>query len=58
VRSVDGYGLDRASAKRLVEQREAFENVYGPASDRHAFFHAFAGQVEGSLEQLIQAVKG
>lgn len=58
VRSVDGYGLDRASANRLLDQRKAFETVYGPASDRHAVFHAFAGQVEGSLEQLIQAVKG
>jgi CRISPR system Cascade subunit CasC len=58
VRSVDGYGLDRASAKRLLDQRKAFETVYGPASDRHAVFQAFAEQVEGSLEQLIQTVKG
>jgi CRISPR system Cascade subunit CasC len=58
VRSVEGCGLDRASANRLLEQRKAFEAVYGLASDRHAVFQAFAGQVEGSLEQLIQAVKG
>jgi CRISPR system Cascade subunit CasC len=58
VRSVDGRGLDRASAERLLEQRAAFESVYGKAADRHAMFQAFPGHVEGSLEQVVQAVKG
>ena len=57
VRSVDGYGLDRASAERLLKQRAAFETVYGKAADRHAIFQAFPGHVEGSLEQVVQAVK-
>ena len=58
VRSVAGRGIDRASAERLLEQRQAFETVYGAASDRHAVFQAFAGKVEGSLEQITQIVKG
>jgi CRISPR system Cascade subunit CasC len=58
VRSVEGYGLDRASAERLLKQRAAFETVYGKAADRHAMFQAFPGHVEGSLEQVIQALKG
>jgi CRISPR system Cascade subunit CasC len=58
VRSGPGLGIDRASAQRLLEQRTAFEVVYGPAADRHAIFQAFAANVEGSLEQLVQSVKG
>jgi CRISPR-associated protein Cas7/Cse4/CasC subtype I-E len=58
VRSVAGRGIDRASAERLLEQRKAFETVYGASSDRHAVFQAFAGKVEGSLEQITQIVKG
>jgi CRISPR system Cascade subunit CasC len=58
VRSVAGNGIDRTSAQRLLKQRAAFETVYGPSADRHALFHAFAEQVEGSLEQLTQVVKG
>lgn len=58
VRSIDGHGLDRASAERLLEQRAAFEAVYGKAADRHAVFQAFAQHAEGSLEQIIQTLKG
>jgi CRISPR system Cascade subunit CasC len=58
VRSGPGLGIDRASAERLLEQRAAFEAVYGPAADRHAIFQAFAGKVEGSLKQITQIVKG
>jgi CRISPR system Cascade subunit CasC len=58
VRSGPGLGIDRASAERLLEQRKAFETVYGPAADRHAVFQAFAGKVESSLEQVTQIVKG
>ena len=58
VRPGPGLGIDRASAQRLLEQRTAFEAVYGPAADRHAIFQAFAGNVQGSLEQLVQIVKG
>ena len=58
VRSGDGLGIDRASANRLLEQRTAFESVYGAAADRHSVFQAFAGNVEGSLEQIAQTVKG
>jgi CRISPR system Cascade subunit CasC len=58
VRSVAGNGIDRASAERLLEQRAAFDTVYGTTTDRHAVFRAFPGQVEGSLEQVAQVVKG
>jgi CRISPR system Cascade subunit CasC len=58
VRSVDGHGIDRASARRLLDQRTAFETVYGAAADRYAVFQAFAGHVEGSLEQIAQTVRG
>ena len=58
VRSVAGRGIDRASAERLLDQRAAFETVYGATTDRHAVFQAFAGHVEGSLEQITQIVKG
>jgi CRISPR system Cascade subunit CasC len=58
VRSGDGLGIDRASANRLLEQRTAFESVYGAPADRHSVFQAFAGNVEGSLEQIAQTVKG
>jgi CRISPR system Cascade subunit CasC len=57
VRSAAGRGIDRASAERLLEQRAAFETVYGATTDRHAVFQAFAGHVEGSLEQITQIVK-
>src|SRR5262249_2128381 len=58
VRPVAGKGIDRESAQRLLDQRKAFEAVYGPSADRHAVFHAFAGQIEGSLEHLARVVKG
>jgi CRISPR system Cascade subunit CasC len=58
VRSVAGHGIDRASAERLLDQRAAFETVYGATADRHAVFQAFAGHVEGSLEQISHIVKG
>jgi len=57
VRPVPGRGIDRASAERLLEQRAAFDTVYGTTTDRHAIFQAFPGQVEGSLEQITQIVK-
>jgi CRISPR system Cascade subunit CasC len=58
VRPAPGRGIDRASAERLLEQRAAFDSVYGTTTDRHAVFQAFPGQVEGSLEQITQIVKG
>jgi CRISPR system Cascade subunit CasC len=58
VRSMDGRGLDRLSAERLLEQREAFEKVYGPMADRFGLFQAFAGKVEGSLDELVKIVRG
>jgi CRISPR system Cascade subunit CasC len=58
VRSRDGRGLDRLSAERLLEQRTAFETVFGPAADRYAVLQAFAGKTEGSLEQLVQTIRG
>jgi CRISPR system Cascade subunit CasC len=58
VRSMGGRGLDRISAERLLEQRAAFEIAYGPAADRYAVLQAFAGNTEGSLEQLVQTVRG
>jgi CRISPR system Cascade subunit CasC len=58
VRPAPGRGIDRASAERLLEQRAAFETVYGTTTDRHAIFQAFPGQIEGSLEQITQIVKG
>jgi CRISPR system Cascade subunit CasC len=57
VRPVPGRGIDRASAERLLEQRAAFDTVYGTTTDHHAIFQAFPGQVEGSLEQVTQIVK-
>jgi CRISPR system Cascade subunit CasC len=58
VRSMDGRGLDRLSAERLLEQRAAFEKIYGPMADRYAVLQAFPGKAEGSLEQLVQTAKG
>jgi CRISPR system Cascade subunit CasC len=58
VRSVEGRGLDKVSAERLLEQRAAFEKVYGTAADRHAVLQAFLEHTEGSIEDLVRAVRG
>lgn len=57
VRSRDGRGLDRLSAERLLEQREAFEKVYGPMAERYAVLQAFAGHTQGSLDELAKIVR-
>jgi CRISPR system Cascade subunit CasC len=57
VRSMDGRGLDHLSAERLLEQRAAFEKVYGPTTERFGVFQAFAGNAEGSLEELVKIVR-
>jgi hypothetical protein len=56
-KSLSAFSL-KPQSDRLLEQRTAFESVYGAAADRHSVFQAFAGNVEGSLEQIAQTVKG
>lgn len=58
VRSLDGQGLDRLSADRLLGQRDAFEKAYNPAAERYAVLKAYPGYTEGSLEQLVKTIRG